>query len=157
MMVNLEGPFLGIKAALPLMIESATRTPFGGSIVNMSSISGIIGTANLAGHTTAKGGLRLLSKCLAIDFGRKGYRIRVNSVHPGLIDTESAGALMQARVRSGLSKDLEDARAALLLNYPIGRMGRAEDVAGGVAYLASDDAAYVTGTELVIDGGMTAQ
>jgi 3(or 17)beta-hydroxysteroid dehydrogenase len=83
MIVNLEGPFLGIRAALPLMIESAKRTPFGGSIINMSSISGIIGTANLAGYTTAKAGLRFLSKCLAIDFGRKGYRIRVNSVHPG--------------------------------------------------------------------------
>jgi hypothetical protein len=75
----------------------------------------------------------------------------------GLIDTESAAALMQARVRSGLSKDIDEARAALLLNYPVGRMGQTEDVAGGVAYLASDDAAYVTGTELVIDGGMTAQ
>jgi len=157
MRVNLDAPFLGVKASLSLMRESAKFTPFGGSIVNMSSVSGIIGTPLLAAYTTSKAGVRYFSKSIAIDFAKKGYRIRVNSVHPGLIETDSSMLLFKERVRSGIAKDVEDAKAGMVANYPLGRMGHVNDVAGGVLYLASDDSAYVTGTELIIDGGLSAQ
>lgn len=154
---NLEGPYLGIKECLSIMRESARHRPFGGSIINMSSVSGIVGSPILVGYTTAKGGLRLFSKCLALEFGRKNYRIRVNSVHPGMIDTESAQRLLEARVRQGINKTIQEAKEASQANFPLGRLGATDDVAGGVAFLASDDAGYVTGTELIIDGGLTAQ
>jgi 3(or 17)beta-hydroxysteroid dehydrogenase len=154
--VNLEGPFLAVKTALPLMRETATLTPFGGSIVNMSSVSGMVGTASLAAYTASKGGLRFFSRSIALDFARRGYRLRANSVHPGLTEGESANALFASRVRSGQSRDLAEAREAMIASYPIGRMGRQEDVANGVLFLASDESAFVTGTELVIDGGRSA-
>ena len=156
MTVNLEGAFIGVKAALPLMRDSAKKTPYGGSIVNMGSISGIVGTATLAAYTASKGGVRFFSKSIAIDFARRGYRIRVNSVHPGLTEGESAQVLFESRIRTGLSKTLDEAKAAWLSNYPLGRIGRQEDIAAGVLYLASDDSSFVTGTELVIDGGLSA-
>ena len=145
-----------MKTALPLMRETATLTPFGGSIVNMSSVSGMVGTASLAAYTASKGGLRFFSRSIALDFARRGYRLRANSVHPGLTEGESANALFASRVRSGQSRDLADAREAMIASYPIGRMGRQEDVANGVLFLASDESAFVTGTELVIDGGRSA-
>jgi 3(or 17)beta-hydroxysteroid dehydrogenase len=157
MSVNVEGQFLGVKAALPLMKESAKRTPFGGSIVNMSSVSGIVGTPVLAAYTATKAGVRYFSKSIAIDFGRRGYRIRVNSVHPGATEGESAQLLFEARVRAGQSPSIEQARQDWLVNYPLGRMGRTADIADGVLFLASDQSAFVTGTELVIDGGLSAQ
>jgi len=156
MTINMEGPFLGVKASLGLLRETARRTPFGGAIVNMSSVSGIVGTAALAGYTASKAGVRYFSKSIALDFARKGYRIRVNSIHPGLTEGESAELLFESRIRNGLSATREEAMQAWIANYPIGRMGRQEDVAAGVAYLASDDAAFITGTELVIDGGLSA-
>jgi 3(or 17)beta-hydroxysteroid dehydrogenase len=157
MSVNLDSVFLGVKALLPIMKESAKRTPAGGSIVNMSSVSGIIGTPVLAAYTTSKAGVRYLSKSIALDFARKGYRIRVNSVHPGVIEGESSKLLYESRVRNGLSPTVEDARRDWIANYPLGRAGTVDDVAEGVLYLASDASSYITGTELVIDGGLSAQ
>ena len=156
MSVNLEGPFIGMKAALPLMRGSALRTPCGGSIVNMSSVSGIVGTAFLAAYTASKAGLRFLSKSVALDFARKGYRLRVNSVHPGLIEGESAERLFEYRVRTGLSADMASAQTDAIANYPMGHIGLQMDVANGVLFLASDESAFMTGTELVIDGGLSA-
>lgn len=156
MTVNLEGPFLGVQSCLALLRESAKTTPFGSAIVHVSSLSGIVGTAAMPGYTASKAGLRFFSKSIAIDFGRKGYRIRSNSVHPGLTEGNSAEALFAAHTRNGLSSNREEALQHFLDKYPLGYMGRLEDVAAGVAYLASDEAAFVTGTELVIDGGMSA-
>lgn len=157
MKVNLEGAFIGVKAALPLMKESAKRTPFGGSIINMSSVSGIVGTANLAGYTASKGGLRFFSKSAAIEFARAGYRIRVNSVHPGLVEGATANLLFESSVASGLCRDIDEAQAYWTARYPVNRMARQLDIGNGVLYLASDESNYVTGTELVIDGGLSAQ
>jgi NAD(P)-dependent dehydrogenase (short-subunit alcohol dehydrogenase family) len=157
MRVNLEGAFLGVKAALPLMKESAKRTPFGGSIVNMSSVSGIVGTANLSCYTASKGGLRFFSKSAAIEFARAGYRIRVNTVHPGLVEGHTANQLFQSSVDSGLCKDLAEAQSYWTARYPVNRMAKQIDIGNAVLFLASDEANYVTGTELVIDGGLSAQ
>jgi 3(or 17)beta-hydroxysteroid dehydrogenase len=156
MTVNLQGPFLAVKACLPLMRESAKQTPFGGAIVHMSSVSGMVGTASLAAYTTSKGGLRFFSRSIALDFARRGYRLRSNSVHPGLTEGESANSLFAARVRDGQNRNIGEAREAMISGYPLGRMGRQEDVANGVLFLASDESAFVTGTELVIDGGRRA-
>jgi NAD(P)-dependent dehydrogenase (short-subunit alcohol dehydrogenase family) len=157
MAVNLEAQFIGIKAALPLMKATALGRPEGGAIVNMSSVSGIIGTPMLAAYTASKAGVRYLSKSIALDFARRGYRIRVNSIHPGSTEGASSEQLFQSRVAAGLSPTLDRARADWLANYPLGRIATPEDIANGVLYLASDQSAFMTGAELVIDGGLSAQ
>jgi len=154
--VNLDGAFLGIRTALDLMRRSAPSTPCGGSIVNMSSIAGLVGAPLMPGYAAAKGALRLLTKSLAVDFGRRGFAIRVNSVHPGLTDTAMARELFSAKVRQGANASEDEARRAWIGTYPIGRIGQPQDIASAVAFLASDDSAYMTGSELVVDGGVTA-
>jgi 3(or 17)beta-hydroxysteroid dehydrogenase len=157
MAVNLDAVFIGAKAALPLMRKSAATTPQGGSIVNLSSISGIIGVPAMAAYGASKGGVRQFTKSMALDFAKRGYRIRVNSVHPGLIDTEMAQRLFEGRVRSGVSGDVTEARDAWIQSYPIGRIGTPDDVAATVLFLVSDGSGFMTGSELTVDGGATAQ
>ena len=143
--VNTEGTFLGCKHAIRLM-----KPRGGGSIVNVSSVAGMIGAPNLAAYCSSKGGVRTFTKSAAIHCAKSGYGIRVNSVHPAFIDTPMVDKMVQA------SKDPEKAKANLAKPIPLGRIGEPEDVAAAVAYLASDDAKFVTGTELLVDGGMLA-
>ena len=157
MTANLDGPFIGLKAALPLMRESAKRTPFGGSIINTCSVSGIVGTPNLAGYTATKGGLRYFSKSAALEFARAGYRLRVNTVHPGLVQGPTADILFQSSVDAGQFETIEESAAFWTARYPVNRMARPSDIAGGVLFLASDESNYMTGAELIIDGGLSAQ
>lgn len=156
MRVNLEGPFIGTQAALPLMKQSALRTPYGGSIVNVSSITGIVGTANLACYAATKGGLRYFSKSAALEFAKAGYRIRVNTIHPGLTEGASANVLFKASVDAGVCVDMEQARAMWTSRYPVNRMAQPMDIAAGALFLASDASNFMTGTELIMDGGLTA-
>jgi len=145
MSVNLEGVFLGTKHAIRAMRESG-----GGSIVNISSIAGIIGTADdTAAYCASKGGVRLFSKAAALECSKIGhnYNIRVNSVHPGVIKTDMVASMMAQDAE--LKKRMES-------NHPIGFLGKPIDIAYGVLYLASDESRLVTGAELVIDGGWTA-
>jgi NAD(P)-dependent dehydrogenase (short-subunit alcohol dehydrogenase family) len=144
--VNVEGTFLGCREAVRAMKETG-----GGSIVNLSSVAGIIGDAQTIAYCASKGAVRLLTKSAALHCGRMGYKIRVNSVHPSFADTPMvheliAGAKNPERTREGL------ARAA-----PLGRFGRAEEVAQAILYLASDESSFTTGAEIVVDGGLTAQ
>jgi len=143
MAINLDGVFLGIKAAVGPMKKNG-----GGSIINISSAGGIIGTANSSPYNASKGGVRLLTKAAAIEFSKAGhnYNIRVNSVHPGVIKTP---------MTEWIQKDSAGAEA-IIKEQPIGYLGEPEDVAYGVLYLASDESRYLTGSELVIDGGWTA-
>lgn len=157
MSVNLDAIFIGTKAALPLLKKNAQSTPQGSSIVNMSSISGIIGVPSMAAYGASKGGVRQFTKSMALDFARRGYRIRVNSVHPGLIDTEMAQQLFEGRVRSGVSGNLDQARQSWIDTYPIGRIGTPDDVAATVLFLVSDSSGFMTGSEITVDGGATAQ
>ena len=138
--INAKGVFLGTKAAIPEM-----RKVGSGSIVNISSVDGIIGQPGHAAYTASKGAVRIFTKSTAIQYAKDG--IRCNSVHPGVIET-----LMSAEQLS----DPERRRLALN-NTPLGRTGQPEDVAYGVLFLASDESSFVTGSELVIDGGKTAQ
>ena len=136
--VNQTGVFLGIKHAVPAMRRAGS-----GSIVNISSIAGLIGLPNIPAYQASKGAVRLLTKNAAIQYATD--KIRVNSVHPGRIETPMTAPLAPER------------REMLLRLTPLGRDGTAEEVAYGVLYLASDESSYVTGAELVIDGGYTAR
>ncbi len=137
--VNAKGVFLGTKYAIPEM-----RKAGGGSIINISSIAGLVGGTTTA-YGASKGAVRIFTKSTAIQYANEG--IRANSVHPGVIETD---------MTAGMLTD-EAGRQASLARHPIGRLGTSEDVAYGVLYLATDEASFVTGSELVIDGGLTAQ
>ena len=139
--INLKGVFLGTKHAIPAM-----RSSGGGAIVNISSTAGLVGSPEGSpSYTATKGGVRLFTKSIAIQHAKDG--IRCNSVHPGPIDTEM--------IRDTITDP--ERMAARMRRLPMGRVGTAADIAYGVLYLASDEASFVTGSELVIDGGTTAQ
>ena len=138
--INAKGVFLGTKSAIPAMREAGS-----GSIINISSIAGIVGGRTSA-YAASKGAVRLLTKSTAIQYAREG--IRCNSVHPGVIDTPMTQPIM-------LSTDA--GREEHAARHPMGRVGQPEDIAYGVLFLASDEASFMTGSELVIDGGLTAQ
>ena len=104
-----------------------------------------------------KGGVTLFTKSTALSFGRKGWKIRVNSIHPGVIETDMGAQTFASRARQTGSNDVEAARGAAMKQHPIGRLGVAEDIALGIVFLASDDAGFMTGSGMVIDGGLTAQ
>jgi len=146
MSINLDGVFLGIKHAIQAM-----KTARSGSIVNLSSIEGLVGDPNLAAYNASKGGVRLLTKSAALYCAKAGYNIRVNSVHPGYIWTPMVENYLKSQ------GDVAQGRKLLDSLHPIGHVGEPDDIAYGVLYLASDEAKFVTGTELVIDGGYTAQ
>jgi NAD(P)-dependent dehydrogenase (short-subunit alcohol dehydrogenase family) len=141
--INLDGVFLGIKYSV-----GALKNSGGGSIINMSSAGGIVGTVDSSPYNASKGGVRLLTKAAAMEFSKTGhnYNIRVNSVHPGVIKTP-----MTEWIQRG-----DEGSDAIVKEQPIGYLGEPEDVAYGVLYLASDEGRYLTGSELVIDGGWTA-
>jgi 3(or 17)beta-hydroxysteroid dehydrogenase len=155
--VNLTGVFLGTKLALPALKERAKASPHGGSVVNVSSTAGLVGSPLAPLYSLTKGGVTMFSKSTALEFARKGYRIRVNSIHPGVIETDMGEETFRTRARYAGSNDLDAARKQGLATHPIGRFGTAGDIANGIVFLASDDAAFMTGSSLVVDGGVTAQ
>ena len=146
MSVNLDGVFLGTRAAIPAMKK-------GGSIVNISSVAGINGFSKQAAYCASKGGVRLFSKASAVECAEAGLGIRVNSIHPGIIDTPMAQDIL-GKVNPAMRAEIETRWKSM---HPIGRIGRANDVAQCILFLASDASAFVTGTELVVDGGLTAR
>jgi NAD(P)-dependent dehydrogenase (short-subunit alcohol dehydrogenase family) len=148
--INLDGVFLSVKYCLPLM-----RKHGGGSIVMMSSLAGLRGAANLSGYSATKGGVRLFAKAIAMECAGVGDGIRVNSVHPGIIDTPIWGKIPTGATGASQNAPIDPEERAKLAT-PLGRAGQALEIAQGVLYLASDASRYVTGTELVIDGGMNA-
>ena len=148
--INLDGVFLSVKHCLPVM-----RRTGGGSIIIMSSLAGLRGAQGLAGYSATKGGVRLFAKSIAMECATAGDGIRVNSVHPGIIDTPIWGKIPTEATGRGQNAPIDPEERAKLVT-PLGRAGRAGEIASGVLYLASDASRYVTGTELVIDGGMNA-
>ena len=138
--INAKGVFLGTKAAIPEI-----RKAGGGSIVNISSIAGLTG-GRTSSYAASKGAVRLLTKSTAIQYAGEG--IRCNSVHPGVIETPMTTPMM---LNTQEGRDLNASR------HPLGRVGQPEDIAYGVLFLASDESSFMTGSELVIDGGLTAQ
>jgi NAD(P)-dependent dehydrogenase (short-subunit alcohol dehydrogenase family) len=148
--INLDGVFLSVKHCLPVM-----RKTGGGSIIMMSSLAGLRGAASLSGYSATKGGVRLFAKSIAMECATFGDGIRVNSVHPGIIDTPIWSKIPAGATGSGQNAPIDPEERAKMAT-PLGRAGQAEEIAQGVLYLASDASRYVTGTELVIDGGMNA-
>jgi NAD(P)-dependent dehydrogenase (short-subunit alcohol dehydrogenase family) len=146
--VNSEAVFLGRRAGIKVMKE---QDPQGGSIVNISSIAGLVGIDNLAAYNASKGAVRLFTKSAALHVAKAGYNIRVNSVHPSYTWTPLVQLL------GDNTGDCDVFFDALGEAHPLGRSGVPMDVAWGVLYLASDESTWVTGSELVIDGGITAQ
>jgi NAD(P)-dependent dehydrogenase (short-subunit alcohol dehydrogenase family) len=153
--VNLDGVFFGTKLAMPLLARSGA-----GSIINVSSVAGLKGIAGLSGYCASKGAVRLFTKAVALECAQSGNGVRVNSIHPGAIETP-----IWAKMGSGGSvpadaqlyrEAMDAARAASVAATPLGRAGSANDIAAGVVFLASDESRFVTGTELVIDGGVMA-
>ena len=155
--VNLTGVFLGTKLCLPALREAAKQSPHGSAIVNLASTAGLVGSTQDPLYSMTKGGVTLFTKSAALEFARKGYRIRVNSMHPGTIDTDMGDQVLVTRARNIGTNDIEAARRQVIERLPIGRMGTPNDIAKGIVFLASDDAAFMTGAGLVIDGGITAQ
>lgn len=155
--VNLTGVFLGTRCAAPALRERGKTSPQGSAIVNLASIAGLVGSQLDPLYAMTKGGVTTFTKSTALHFGRKGDRIRVNSIHPGVIETDMGAQTFVSRAAQVGTNDAAAAREHSLKMHPIGRLGSADDVALGIVYLASDDAGFMTGTGLVIDGGYTAQ
>ncbi len=148
--INLDGVFLSVKHSLPAM-----RKTGGGSVIMMSSLAGLRGAPGLSAYSATKGGVRLFAKSIAMECAAVGDGIRVNSVHPGIIDTPIWGKIPTEAAGRGQNAPIDPEERAKLAT-PLGRAGHAREIAQGVLYLASDASSYVTGTELVIDGGMNA-
>jgi NAD(P)-dependent dehydrogenase (short-subunit alcohol dehydrogenase family) len=144
MAVNLDGVFLGMRYAGPAIAASG-----GGSVINLSSILGKVGLAGAAAYCASKGGVALLTKAAALEWAPLG--IRVNSVHPGFIDTPMVANALHA------AENGNEMRDALVAAHPLGRFGVPREIANAVVFLASDEASFMTGAELVVDGGYTAQ
>ncbi len=147
--INMDGVFLAVKHVLPAM-----RRAGGGSIIIMSSVAGIRGSAGLAGYCASKGGVRLFAKAVALEAAIAGDGIRVNTVHPGIIDTPIWHKIPTGA--TGAARNAPIDPHALAREVPVGVAGTADEIAAGVLFLASDASRYMTGSELVIDGGITA-
>ena len=147
MSVNVDGVFLGMKYSLPLMRDSG-----GGSIINISSIAGLQGFVRQSAYVASKGAVRLLTKAVAAEAAQYGYNVRVNSVHPGAIDTPMVRSMIAHHDEAGRKVALAKFRD----QHPIGRMGQAIDIANAILFLASDASSFMTGSEVVVDGGITA-
>jgi len=139
--VNVEGVFLGCKHGVPAIRDSG-----GGSIVNLSSLAALLGTPELSAYGASKGAVRQFTKTVAIECARKGYKVRCNSVHPGIILTSMGESLFKT----------EEIRERARQRVPLRELGRPEDIGYGILYLISDESRYMTGAELVIDAGMSA-
>ena len=143
--VNMEGVFLGCQAAIRVMKEK------GGSIINISSIEGIIGEPKTVAYNASKGGVRIFTKSVALHCTTQGYQIRVNSVHPGYVMTPLVEKGLEMMPQEEADANLE----RVLGEIPMGEMGEPVDIANGCLFLASDESKYMTGSELIIDGGYT--
>lgn len=151
--VNVEGVFLGTKAAIPLLAERASKWKGGTAIINLSSVAGLVGAAGASCYNASKGAVRLFTKGVALEVASAG--IRVNSVHPGIIETKMGDEVVSGfSALGGVGENEARAQAAQI--HPLGHMGQPQNIADAIVFLASDRAAFMTGSELVVDGGLTA-
>ena len=155
--INMTGVWLGTKACAPALAESGKTSRHGSAIVNLASVAGLVGSQLDPLYSMSKGGVTLFTKSAALSFARKGWKIRVNSIHPGVIETDMGAQTFVSRARQAGSNDVEASRNIAARQHPIGRLGVPEDIALGIVFLASDDAGFMTGSGMVVDGGLTAQ
>ena len=153
--INVDSVIIGVQTLLPLLREGGKARAGGASIVNFSSVGGLRGAAFNAAYCTSKAAVTMLSKCMGAEFAVLGYNIRCNSVHPGGIDTGMLTSIMDRYVELGAAPSREIAQAAMEARHPIGRMGRPDEMGGGVVYLCSEAASFVTCSEFVMDGGFS--
>lgn len=154
--VNVESILLGIQACLPLLRESGADRTGGSSIVNLSSAAGLKGVPFAAAYCASKGAVTLLTKAAAKEFAALKYPIRVNSVHPGSVQSPMMDKQYALFVNTGWVSTVEEARRKTAEAHPMGRLARPEEVADGIVYLCSSASSFMTGAEFVIDGGFTA-
>jgi len=156
MSVNSDGVFLGVKHAI-LAMKPGGVSGRGGSIINMASICAMVALRGAGSYSAAKAAITNLTKMAAVECGQNRYGIRVNSIHPGVVLTELVKAGMEGSAKKGLFKSAAEAQAAYEAMHPIGRLGEPQDIAHAVLYLASDASSFMTGAEVVVDGGFIAQ
>ncbi|MBX3447647.1 MAG: glucose 1-dehydrogenase [Parvibaculaceae bacterium] len=153
--IDLDSVFLGCKHGIRTIKKYTSKGGAGGSIINLSSILGLVGQPNASDYNAAKGGVRLMTKSVALECAEAGYNIRVNSVHPGYIDTPMVQDALNRGVVSGQAVGPNEMRELLTLLHPIGRLGIDMEIANAVLFLASDESSFMTGSEVVVDGGYT--
>ena len=155
--VNMTSVFLGTKICAPALRDSADSTSEGSAIVNISSVAGLVAAPNDALYAMTKGGVTLFTKSTAVSFANKGDRIRVNAIHPGVIDTDMGNRAILAQAKRLGVTDTEKVRQLSADRHPVGRIGKTTDVANMVLFLVSDEASFITGSSMTVDGGYTAQ
>ena len=153
--VNVDSAIIGTQVMLDLLKAGGKARKAGASVINFSSVGGINGAAFNAAYCTSKAAIRMLTKCLGAEFAALGYNIRVNSVHPGGIETPMLRSILERYVELGAAPSVEAGVSAVNAAHPIGRLGKPEEMAGGVVFLASEASSFMTCDELVMDGGFT--
>lgn len=153
--VNVDSVVIGVQVMLDLLKQGGQARRGGASVVNFSSVGGLRGAAFNAAYCTSKAAVKMLSKCMGAEFAALGYNIRVNSLHPGGVDTPMLESIFQRYVDLGAVPDAQTAIAGTCARHPIGRMGRPDEMGGGVVFLCSEAASFMTCDELVIDGGFS--
>jgi len=151
--INVDSAIIGTQVMLDLLKAGGRARKGGASIINMSSVGGLRGAPFNAAYCTSKAAIKMLSKCLGAEFAALKYNIRVNSVHPGGIDTPMLGSIMDRYVELGASPSRQASLEAMFASHPIGRLGRPDEIAGAIVFLASEASSFMTCDELVVDGG----
>lgn len=157
MAINVDGVFLGTKVFVPMLAESGTDIRGGSSVINISSIMGLVGYSEVSAYNASKGAVRLFTKGIAVEFASKKMPIRANSIHPGFVLTPLLNAGFQRWVDAGFAEKPSDLVDTMAATTPIGRLADPSEIAGAAYFLASEDSSYMTGSEVVVDGGWTAQ
>ena len=155
--INLTGVFLGVKYLVPFLTEAGKKTKFGSTIINLSSVAGLVGSQLDPLYSMTKGGITTFTKSMAIYFGKNKFPIRINQVHPGIIETDMGTQVYKARISQNPKMTTEESISAGINQTPIGRLGTADEVAKTILFLSSDNSSFMTGSSLVVDGGLTAQ
>ena len=155
--VNMTSIFLGTKLCASALRSAGKQSAVGSSIINLSSIAGLIAAPNDPLYSMTKGGVTVFTKSTAITFANKGDRIRVNSIHPGVIETQMGAQVIDAQAKRMGINDANEAQALTAQRHPLGRIGQTGDIANAAVYLASDESGFMTGSSMIIDGGLTAQ
>lgn len=157
MAINVDSVFLGVRAFTSALAAGGAQRRGGASVVNVASIMGLVGFAETSAYNTSKGAVRLFTKAVAIEFAQAQKPIRVNSIHPGFVETPLLQVGMQRWVDQGKAAKAQDLIDALAGMTPMRRLAQPDEIASAIAFLASADASFMTGSELVVDGGWTAQ
>ena len=155
--INLTGVFLGTKYLTPFLNDAGKNFKYGSTIVNLSSVAGLVGSQLDPLYSMTKGGITTFTKSMAIYYGKKNYSIRINQVHPGIIETDMGAKVSNSRLIQNPNMTEDESNSAGILQTPLGRLGSADEVAKTILFLSSDESSFMTGSSLVVDGGLTAQ